>query len=91
MGSLLGLDLLYTDLPDPLEPGFDIHVWNQAGLHTDERYHWWVGTHLHRVSSDDEKVTSCLLAHRAAKLDEPTAPCSTVEALEGSEALEETS
>ena len=84
MGSLLDLDLWYTDLPDPLEPGFDIHVWNQAGLHTDERYPWWAGTHLHRVASDHEKgrrptsrsdhahprIASCLLVHQAAEHDE---------------------
>ena len=29
MGSLLDLDLLYADLPDPPEPIFDIHIWNQ--------------------------------------------------------------
>ena len=30
MGSLLDLDLLYADLPNPLELIFDIHVWNQG-------------------------------------------------------------
>ena len=30
MGSLLDLDLLNADLPDPPEPIFDIYVWNQG-------------------------------------------------------------